>query len=461
MQDLSNSAMRDIETLIHPYTNLDTHRKVGPMVIERGDGVYVYDNRGKAYVEGMAGLWCTSLGYGNEELIEAASSQMRALSFSHIFGGRSHEPAIAVAEKLKEIIPIPVSKVFFTSSGSEANDSQIKLAWYYNNARGLPNKKKIISRIRAYHGVTIASASLTGLPNNHRDFDLPIDRVLHTSCPHYYRSGVAGESEEDFASRMAADLDLMIQKEGPDTVAAFIAEPVMGAGGVIIPPATYFEKIQAVLEKYDILFIVDEVICGFGRTGNLFGSETYKLRPDSISIAKALTSAYLPLGAVTVSEPVYQAMLDESRKIGQFGHGFTYSGHPVACAVALKTLEIYQRDDIVGQVKKAAPQFLARIAKLGEHPLVGNARGVGLIGAIELAADKLAKTPFDPAKAVATKAISFIQDEGVLLRNLMGDVIAFCPPLVIKPAEIDELFDGVTRGLNTTLAWAKSQKLMA
>ena len=460
MRDLSNSAMRDIETLIHPYTNLDTHRKVGPMVIERGEGVHVYDGRGKAYVEGMAGLWCTSLGYGNEELIEAASTQMRALSFSHIFGGKSHEPAIAVAEKLKEMIPFPVSKVMFTSSGSEANDSQIKLAWYYNNARGLPLKKKIISRIRAYHGVTIASASLTGLPNNHRDFDLPIDRVLHTSCPHYYRFGEAGESEEDFASRMAADLDQMIQKEGPDTVAAFIAEPVMGAGGVIIPPATYFDKIQAVLEKYDILLIADEVICGFGRTGNLFGSETYGVRPDSISIAKALTSAYLPLGAVTVGEPVYQAMLEESRKIGQFGHGFTYSGHPVACAVALKTLEIYQRDDIVGQVKKASPHFLARIAKLGEHPLVGNARGVGLIGAVELAADKTKKQAFDPAKTVAAKAVSFIQDEGVLLRNLLGDVIAFCPPLVIKSAEIDEMFDGVTRGLDKAFQWVKAEGLV-
>ena len=460
MRDLSNSAMRDIETLIHPYTNLDTHRKVGPMVIERGEGVHVYDGRGKAYVEGMAGLWCTSLGYGNEELIEAASTQMRALSFSHIFGGKSHEPAIAVAEKLKEMIPFPVSKVMFTSSGSEANDSQIKLAWYYNNARGLPLKKKIISRIRAYHGVTIASASLTGLPNNHRDFDLPIDRVLHTSCPHYYRFGEAGESEEDFASRMAADLDAMIQKEGPDTVAAFIAEPVMGAGGVIIPPATYFDKIQAVLEKYDILLIADEVICGFGRTGNLFGSETYGVRPDSISIAKALTSAYLPLGAVTVGEPVYQAMLEESRKIGQFGHGFTYSGHPVACAVALKTLEIYQRDDIVGQVKKASPHFLARIAKLGEHPLVGNARGVGLIGAVELAADKTKKQAFDPAKTVAAKAVSFIQDEGVLLRNLLGDVIAFCPPLVIKSAEIDEMFDGVTRGLDKAFQWVKADGLV-
>ncbi len=461
MQDLSNFAARDIETLIHPYTNLDAFRKTGPTIIDRGEGVYVTDSRGKRYIEGLAGLWCTSLGYGNRELIEAATRQMEQLSFTHIFGGKSHEPAIAVAEKLKEIAPIPVSKVFFTSSGSEANDSQIKLAWYYNNARGLPQKKKIISRIRAYHGVTIASASLTGLPNNHRDFDLPIDRVLHTSCPHYYRFGEAGESEEEFATRIAGDLDQLIQKEGPDTVAAFFAEPVMGAGGVIIPPKGYFEKIQAVLDKYDILFIADEVICGFGRTGNMFGSQTFKMKPDSISVAKALTSAYLPLGAVTVSEDVYQAMLDESRKIGQFGHGFTYSGHPVACAVALKTLEIYERDNIIGHIRKVSKTFQKRIDKLAQHPLVGNVRSVGLIGGIELVKNKTTKASFDPASGVGAKAVQLIQDEGALVRSLIGDVVAFCPPLIIKDDEINEMFDSVDKALDKLTDWVKAEKIDA
>src|SRR6186713_218488 len=264
MPPLSNLAVRDIETVIHPYTNLQRHRETGPLVLEEGRGIYVFDSDGKRYIEGMAGLWCTALGYGNEELVETAAAQMRKLSFGHLFNGRSHDPAIELAEKLKEIAPVPISKVFFCNSGSEANDSQMKLVWYMNNALGRPNKKKIISRIRAYHGVTIASASLTGLPNNHIDFDLPIARVLHTSFPHHYRFAKDGESEEDFATRCATELEELILKEGADTVAAFIAEPIMGAGGVIVPPKTYFPKIMAVCAKYDVFMIDDEVICGFG-----------------------------------------------------------------------------------------------------------------------------------------------------------------------------------------------------
>lgn len=456
MSSLTNAQMRDIETLIHPYTNLDTHRSAGPTIIEKGKGVHVWDTSGKRYIEGMAGLWCTALGYGNEELIEAAREQLSTLSFTHIFGGKSHDPAIALAEKLKEISPAPASKIFFTSSGSEANDTQIKLAWYYNNARGLTKKKKIISRQRAYHGVTIASASLTGLPANHADFDLPIAGILHTANPHHYRMAEAGESEQDFSARMADELDAMIQREDPDTVAAFIAEPVMGAGGVILPPEGYFEKIQAVLDKHDILFIVDEVICGFGRTGNMFGSETYNLRPDTISVAKAITSAYAPLGAITVSEDVYQAMLDESRKIGTFGHGYTYSGHPLCTAIGVKALEIYQRDDIVSKVRKVAPRFQQRLKALADHPLVGEARGVGLIGGVELVADKAAKTAFDPKRGVGAKAAALVQEEGAILRAI-GDTVAICPPLIVTEDDIDELFDALERGLNATQAWLRDQ----
>jgi len=304
----------------------------------------------------MAGLWCTALGYGNEELIEADREQLARLSFAHLFGAKSHDKAVELAEKLKAISPAPTSKVFFTSSGSEANDSQVKFAWYYNNARGLPQKKKIISRVKAYHGVTVAASSLTGLPNNHLDFDVPIDRFLHTDCPHHYRFALPGESEQDFATRLAANLDALIQSEGPDTIAAFIAEPMMGAGGVIVPPETHFDRVQEVLAKYDILFIVDEVITGFGRLGDRFGSETLGLKPHSITVAKALTSAYAPLGAVTVSEPVYQAMLDQNRKIGAFAHGFTYGGHPLAAALGVKALEIYERDDFVGRGQAARAQ---------------------------------------------------------------------------------------------------------
>ena len=266
MSPLSNLAVRDVETLVHPYSNLARLRETGPLVIERGEGIYVYDSEGKPYIEGMAGLWCTALGYGNEELVEVAAAQMRKLSFAHLFSGRSHDPAIELAEKLKEIAPVPISKVFFCNSGSEANDTQVKLVWYLNNARGKPNKKKIISRMKAYHGVTVASASLTGLAGNHRDFDIPLPGFLHAGCPHHYRFAHEGETEEEFASRLADELEALVVKEGPDTVAAFIAEPVMGAGGVIVPPRTYFPKIMAVCARHDVFVISDEVICGFGRS---------------------------------------------------------------------------------------------------------------------------------------------------------------------------------------------------
>ena len=396
MAPLSNLQTRAVETLLHPYTNQATFRETGPLVIERGKGVYIYDTDGKAYLEGMSGLWCTALGYDNEELVEAAAAQMRKLPFAHLFTAKSHDPGIELAEKLKEIAPVPISKVFFCNSGSEANDTQMKLVWYMNNALGRPNKKKIISRVKAYHGVTIAAASLTGLPNNHIDFDLPIARVLHTSCPHYYRFGKEGESEEEFATRLAAELEELILKEGPDTVAAFIAEPVMGAGGVLVPPKTYFPKIMAVCAKYDVFMIDDEVICGFGRLGPMFGCTALGYKPNSISVAKALSSAYMPIAGVMIPEDMYQALITESQKIGTFGHGFTYSGHPVSAAVALKTLEIYQRDKIIETAATRAPQFQKRLMALGDHPLVGEARGMGMVGAIELAAGRDAKTAVRP-----------------------------------------------------------------
>jgi 4-aminobutyrate--pyruvate transaminase len=457
---LTNLAVRDIETLIHPYTNLATHREVGPLVLERGKGVFVYDVAGKDYIEGMAGLWCTSLGYSNDELCDVAYEQMKKLPFTHIFSGRSHDPAIELAEKLKEIAPIPISKVFYGSAGSDANDTQVKLVWYMNNALGRPQKKKIISRIKGYHGVTVASASLTGLPANHTDFDLPITGILHTACPYHYRFAEAGETELAFSARLAAELDALIQREGPDTVAAFIAEPVMGAGGAITPPEGYFEAINAVLAKYDILFIADEVITGFGRTGEMFGTTTYGLNADTLSCAKALTSAYFPLSAVLVNEPVYEVLVDQSRKIGTFGHGNTYAGHPVGCAIAVKTLEIYQRERIVERVRQVSPRFLARLTKLMEHPLVGEARGVGLIGGLELVADKATKQAFDAKKAVAAKSVHFAQEEGVILRAMGGDRVAFCPPLIISEAEIDEMFDRYERALAKTLDWVKAEGLI-
>lgn len=453
MTQLTNFEMRDVDALLHPATNLAALRQTGPLILDHAEGIHVWDSNGKQYIEGMAGLWCTALGYGNNELIEAAREQMAKLSFTHLFGGRSHEPAIELAEKLKELVPAPTSKVFYTCSGSEANDSQIKLAWYYNNARGKPKKKKIIGRVKGYHGVTVAAASLTGLPVYHADFDLPIDGVIHAECPHYWRNCEPGETEEDYATRVAANLEALIEREDPETIAAFIAEPIMGAGGVITPPRTYFEKIHAVLRKHDIRLIVDEVICGFGRTGNWFGSNTYDIEPDSISMAKAITSAYMPLGAVTVSEDVYEAAVSESEKLGMFAHGFTYSGHPVACAVAVKTLEIYERINIIDHVRKVSPLFLKRLDELKDHPLVGEARGTGLICGLELVKDKTTKESFDPKEGVGGKASNFAQDEGLISRAVGGDVIALCPPLIIDEDGINQAFDALTKALDRTAHW--------
>jgi 4-aminobutyrate--pyruvate transaminase len=317
---------------------------------------------------------------------------------------------------------------------------------YYHHAIGRPAKRKVISRVRAYHGVTLACASLTGLSHVHRDFGLPLPDTLHTECPHFYRYGADGETEEAFATRLAVELERLILREGPDTVGAFIAEPIMGAGGVIVPPATYFEQIQPVLARHDVLLIADEVITGFGRTGQMFGCEKFAIEPDLITIAKGLSAGYMPIGGVLISEPVYQAMLEQSRKIGTFGHGFTYSGHPVCAAVALRALEIYQEDEILSHVSAMEPHFAERIAQLAQHPLVGHSRAVGLVGAIELMADPGRKMPFDPTLKVGARLAEWALEYGVMLRPL-GDVISFCPPLIIDHAEIDFLFDAVTRAL--------------
>lgn len=459
MSTLSNAAQRDIETVIHPYTNLDAFRTSGPLILDRGEGITVWDTDGKEYIEGMAGLWCTALGYSEQELIDAAMTQMGQLPFTHVFSGKTHEKAAELAERLKAIAPHDASKVLFCGSGSEANDQQVKLVWYYNNARGKPKKKKIISRIRGYHGVTVATASLTGLPANHAEFDLPLPGILHADCPHYYRYAEPGETEAEFTTRLADNLDEMIQREDPETVAAFIAEPIMGAGGVVIPPMDYFPKIQAVLNKYDIYFIADEVICGFGRTGAMFGSETFGMKPDTVSVAKALSSAYVPIGAVTVGGDMYEAMLEQSRKIGTFGHGFTYTAHPVAAAVACKTLEIYEKRNIVSHVQSLAPTFEKRVAKLADHPLVGNSRAKGLIGAVELVADKATKRAFEASQGVGPAAMNNAQAHGLIVRAMGGDIVAFCPPLIIDDAQVNEMFDRFEKGLDDTEAWVQKEGL--
>ncbi|MCX8281358.1 aminotransferase [Phyllobacterium sp. 0TCS1.6C] len=457
---LTNVQQRDMDALLHPYTPLHKLHENGPLVMGQGKGVYLYDTQGKEYIEGMSGLWCAGLGFGDEEMIEAATEQMRTLPYYHLFGGKGMEPAIELAEKLKEIAPVPISKVFYTSSGSEANDTQVKLAWYYNNALGRPKKKKIISRVKAYHGVTVMAASLTGLPYNHKGWDLPVEGVLHADCPHYYRFGLEGESEAEFVQRLAASLKDMIEREGPDTIAAFIAEPVMGAGGVLVPPSGYFAAIEPILREHDILIIADEVINGFGRTGNWWGSQSVGMTPTTISAAKQLTAAYSPLGAVLVPEDVYQAYVDHSAAIGTFGHGFTYGGHPVGCALGVKAIEIYQRRNIVDEVRKLTPTFEARLARVSDHPLVGEVRNCGLMGAVELVADKATKRPFNPADGVGPALARFLEGHGAVLRAV-GDAIAFCPPMIITEDELNELFNRFELALADTEALVSTQDLRA
>jgi 4-aminobutyrate---pyruvate transaminase len=451
----TTSRSRDIAYQLHPFTNLQAHEAQGPLVITSGKGVYVYDDAGREYIEGLAGLWCAGLGFGEERLVEAAARQMRRLPYYHQFGSKAHDVAIDLAERLIRIMPVPMSKVFFNNSGSEANETAIKIVWYYNNALGRPRKKKIVSRLRAYHGVTLGAASLTGLSASHRDFDLPIPQVRHADCPHFYRYGKPEESEEEFAGRLAESLDLMIQREDPDTVAAFVAEPVMGAGGVIVPPRSYFEQIQAVLRKHDVLMIADEVICGFGRTGRMFGTETFGIRPDIMVMAKQLSSGYLPISATAISEPIYQALVRQSEKLGIFAHGYTYTGHPAACAVAREVLDIYEERDILGHVVRVSPRLLDGLRTLGAHPLVGDVRGVGLIAGVELVSDRTSKAGFDPVGAAGTLFVQRAQANGLIVRAL-ADTVALCPPLIISEPEIEEMLRRFTKALDeTTEALAK------
>lgn len=429
---------RDVAYQLHAYTNARAHQKNGPLVIERGEGPYVYDAAGRRYFEAMAGLWSVALGFNEPRLVEAAMRQMRTLPFYHGFSSKSHGPSIDLAEKLVGLAPVKMSKVFFTNSGSEANDTVLKLITYRSNALGQPQRKKVISRLRGYHGVTIASASLTGLPNNHRSFDLPLPNILHTGSPHFYKDGAAGESEEAFATRRAEELEAMILKEGPETVAAFFGEPLMGAGGVIVPPRTYWEKIQNVLRKYDILLVADEVICGFGRTGRMFGCDTYNIEPDVMVMSKQITSSYFPFSAIMMNDRMFEPIADESNRIGVLGHGFTAGGHPVGAAVALENLKIIEERGLVEQAARTGVYLQGRLRELADHPLVGEVRGVGMIAAIELVLDKQRKAAAAAPGAVGTIAARLLQERGIITRNML-DAVAICPPLIVNRSHIDEL----------------------
>lgn len=448
-------AARDLRHILHPTTVLTDVHKHGPQVNVKAKGVYLWDEAGNQYIEGMAGLWCTALGYGVEELAEVAAEQIKRLSYSQLFAGMTNEPSVLLAEKLKGMLPFNAGRIFFGLSGSDANDTQIKLQWYYHNLIGKPRKKKIISRWSGYHGVSIGAGSLTGLAPFHNHFDLPIAEVLHTNSPNYYREAEDGETEEEFSTRMANNLEDLIQKEDPATIAAFVAEPVLCAGGVIVPPATYYEKIQAVLQKYRIHFIDDEVICGFGRTGNAFGCETMGIEPTTMSMAKALSSAYLPISAVAIPEFMYDAFVNASSEVGVFGHGFTYTGHPVCAAVALRNLEIMEERKLFEHAAQVSVAFQDRLQGYRDHPLVGDVRGVGLLGAVEVVKSKGTKEPFTTELGVAPFIQQNAKSHGLIIRTLQN-IVAFCPPLIITEDQIDELFCKFDRTLEDTLEFVRN-----
>ena len=450
---------RDLEAVFHPMTDMSRLNNDGPLMVVRGEGIYVYDENDNQYIDGLAGLWCTSLGYANKEIAETAYNQMKTLSYAHLFLDKSSDIAVKLAEQLKEMVPGGFSKVFFGLSGSDANDTQIKLIRYYNNVIGRPSKKKIIGRYKGYHGIAGTAASATGHEAYHKGFDLPLEGFFHTDCPHFYRNAMEGESEEEFTTRLANNLEDLILKEGPDTVAAFIAEPIMGAGGVIVPPDSYFPKIQSVLKRYDVLFIADEVVTGFGRTGNPFGSDTFNLKPDTMTLAKSLTSAYMPLSAVMIPDFIYQAIFEASKDWGIFGHGFTYTGHPVSVAVGSKVLEIYARDNVFAKASRLGEQFQAKLKSFEAHPLVGEVRGKGLIGACELVANKDTGQAFDSDHGVGKYCLERMKANGLIARAL-GDAMCLCPPLISSDDEVGEIFARYGKALDETLDYVSREGLL-
>ena len=442
---------RDTRSVIHGLTNLKRHLEIGPTVIESGHGVWVRDNHGREYIEAMSGLWCIALGYGDKRLAAVAARQMEQLAYYPLISHKSHPQAIELAEKLLAIAPVPMSRVWFANSGSEANDCAIRLAWYYWNAVGKPGKRKLMAHQQSYHGNTIATASLSGVAYNHQGFNLPLPGFLHVACPHYYRGGQAGESEATYTQRLLAALEALIEAEGADTIAAFFTEPVIAAGGVIMPPAGYFDGLQKLLKKHDILLVCDEVVTGFARTGNMFGATTMNLLPDMLVCAKALSSAYIPISALLVNERIFTAMARQSDELGSFGLTMTYCGHPVASAVAREAIRIYEEEDFPARVRRLEAPFLGGLRRLATHPLVGEVRGLGLLAGVELVRDKNTHEPFAKTQKIGAICAALCEKHGLMLRAI-GDTLALCPPLVISETEIEELLARLRLALDETAA---------
>jgi 4-aminobutyrate---pyruvate transaminase len=447
------AAERDVRVLIHGRSDLGRHLEAKPMIIAHGEGVYVYDDRNRRSLDAMSAMWCASLGYSEQRLVEAATRQMQQLPFFHSIGLHSNNPAIDLAEALLQVAPTGLEKVLLSTTGSEAVELAVKLVWFYHNAIGRPRKKKIVSLVRAAHGSTIFAASMSGNPVLHTGWDLPLGGVLHTDCPSHYIYGLRGETEVEFVDRIVGNLERLIIREGPETIGAFIAEPVLGAGGVIVPPPTYFEKVQQVLRRYDVLLIADEIVCGFGRTGAMFGSDSLSIRPDMMIVGKGLSAGYLPISGTLVSGEIFEAAVDYSARLGVFSHASTYAGHPSAAAVALEALRIYEERDIVGMVRRAARYFHDRLYALRDHPIVGEARGIGLLGALQLVKDKASRTAFAAEDGVGVVVQETALRAGVIL-HAAPDSVRLCPPLIISETEMAEMFDALRAGLDAGAAHA-------
>lgn len=441
---------RDLEHHFHGFSDIETLSTEGPIVIERGEGIRVFDTDGKSYIEANSGLWNCVAGFNHAELVEAAQAQYARLPGYHAFFGRVSDTAVELADRIIQVSPFPQGKVFFTNSGSEANDTAVKMLWMIHAGSGQPQRRKIISRINGYHGVTAVTASMTGKPYNEA-FGLPLSGFLHADCPHYWRYGETGESEAAFTERMASNLDALIEREGPETIAGFFAEPVQGAGGVITPSAGYFDAIQPILKKHRIPLVADEVITGFGRTGELWGSTKYAIEPDIIIASKCITAGYFPMGAVVLSEYMADRLHDVSKAAEEFPHGFTTAGHPVGCAIANKAIELIVDGGLFENVRRVSEHFHEHLSGYKDHPHIGEVRGVGLMAALEVVKDKQTKTPFAPEVRISEQIANAALAQGLISRPL-GQAIVLCPPFIITREELDELFERLARALNSVFS---------
>ena len=432
------------------FTDLPSVRERGTVVLTHGEGPYVVDVHGRRYLDANSGLWNMVAGFDHPGLTKAAQDQYARFPGYHAFFGRMSDQTVMLSEKLVEVSPFDRGKVFYTNSGSEANDTMVKMLWFLNAAEGRPQARKILTRVNAYHGVTVVSASMTGKPYN-SVFGLPLDGFIHLSCPHYWREGRAGETEAEFTARMAQELEDTIEREGADTIAGFFAEPVMGAGGVIPPSEGYFQAIRPILRKHGIPLIADEVICGFGRTGEMWGSLSYDIQPDAIISSKNLTAGFFPMGAVILGPELADRMQAAADAIEEFPHGFTASGHPVGCAIALKAIDVIENEGLLDNVRRLTPRFEAGLAQLAEHPNIGEWRGKGLMGALEAVQDKATKTPFDGSLSVSERIANTCTDHGLICRPL-GQAVVLCPPFIMTDAQMDEMFEKLQAALAQVFA---------